>query len=92
MQGLPHSVDDWLTPAHSPHTQARLALDPAAAAAALVALKAAYPGADMAAVVTVKPHLLLQSPEELAANAAQVGEGAEVCSEGRGVRRAGNVW
>jgi hypothetical protein len=69
------------TPPHPTHTahptppQARLALNPSAAASALVALKAAYPGADLAAVVGGQPGLLLQGPEQLAANAAQVGGG-----------------
>jgi hypothetical protein len=51
---------------------ARAALDPNACAVRLVALKGAYPGADLARVLQEKPALLLKPPEQLVEDARQV--------------------
>jgi hypothetical protein len=51
---------------------AALALDPSEAAARVLALKDAWPRADLGAVVQRKPAVLLEDPQTIRANAAQI--------------------
>ncbi len=52
--------------------QAKLALDVEGVAARLVALKAAWPGADLSALLTQFPKALMFTPEEIAVEGAKV--------------------